>query len=488
MLAGRALSQGISAGDFALALKGARVLERTPPVAPNVRFLLLAESVRNGDWRRAELQADAIAEDEIFAFMVPVLRAWIAVGAGKRDAITRLSVGASDPLAIAYVAQHRPLMLLASGRESEALELIHKLTASSDNREWRLRLAAAAGMARDGRRQQALALLSGDSDLFVASRNIVAAGKRLPGEIGGGRQGIAEFMLQLALDLRQQDVVELALSFARLSDYLNPEYSEAKLLIGELLSAQGSQAAITAFRGVPSGDPFAGAAQDAGIRMLASAGDETAALRQAEAAAKARDADVADWTRLGDLYGELRRYQESADAYGQALQVAQTNGGRRPEWTLWLLHGGALEQADRWTEAKAALEAAYKLAPEEPMVLNYLGYSQLERRENIDGAEKLISRASALAPNSPQITDSLGWARFLKGDVAKAIELLEQAIQGEPSDPAIYEHLGDAYYSAGRRFEARYAWNAALATANEQDVSRLRTKLEVGLRPDLTSP
>jgi Flp pilus assembly protein TadD len=147
-----------------------------------------------------------------------------------------------------------------------------------------------------------------------------------------------------------------------------------------------------------------------------------------------------------------------------------------------------LDEAGDWPQARAALLEAHRIAPDEPLVLNYLGYAQLERRENIGEAEKLIQEASRLQPESPQITDSLGWAHYLQGNVLKAIELLERAVQGEPTDPAINEHLGDAYYSAGRRYEARYAWTAALHTAEEADTPRLRAKIEGGLRPELASP
>jgi Flp pilus assembly protein TadD len=155
---------------------------------------------------------------------------------------------------------------------------------------------------------------------------------------------------------------------------------------------------------------------------------------------------------------------------------------------LWLLRGGALDEAGRWPEAKAALEQAHKLAPDQPLVLNYLGYAQLERRENLAEAERLIREASRLQPDNFAITDSLGWAHYIRGNLVSAIELLERAAAGEPSDPAINEHLGDAYYSAGRRYEARYAWEAALLYAEDEDAKRLRAKIDAGLTPTLAAP
>jgi Flp pilus assembly protein TadD len=160
----------------------------------------------------------------------------------------------------------------------------------------------------------------------------------------------------------------------------------------------------------------------------------------------------------------------------------------RPLWTLWLLRGGALTEAGRWPEGKAALETAYKLAPDQAVVLNYLGYSQLERRENMDEAERLIREASRLEPEDAAITDSLGWALYLRGKLPEAVETLERAARGQPADAAINEHLGDAYYSAGRRFEARYAWRAALLHAEGDIAGRLRAKIDAGLKPEFAAP
>jgi tetratricopeptide (TPR) repeat protein len=488
MLAARALSQGIAAGDLPLAIKAAHVIERSGTLTPDARFLLLVEAARGGDWGRVEAQVNGIAEDDVFAFMVPVLRAWTDQGSGRGDPLARLKAGASDTLAGSYIVQHRPLLLMSLGRKAEAIAALKDLDTSGPSREWRIRMSLAATIARQGNRDEALQLLQGDAEPLAAARRLVSAGKRLPGEVQTAEQGLAEFMLELSYDLRRQEVLPLSLSFARYATFLAPDYGEARLAVGELLGAQGLPSSVDVLRTIPGDDPFAAAAQDASIRLLAETGEQASALKEAEAAVKGKSADVSDWTRLGDLYGEAGRHDESAAAYAKALKVAKSGGSRRPEWALLLLHGGALEQANRWTEAKASLEAAYRLAPREPLVLNYLGYSQLERRENIGAAERLIGEARNLAPESPQITDSLGWARYLQGDVPKAIELLEEAVQNEPADPAIYEHLGDAYYSAGRRFEARYAWSAALVSANDTDAPRLRAKIEAGLRSDLASP
>uniref|UniRef100_UPI0025EC95CD tetratricopeptide repeat protein n=1 Tax=uncultured Sphingomonas sp. TaxID=158754 RepID=UPI0025EC95CD len=185
---------------------------------------------------------------------------------------------------------------------------------------------------------------------------------------------------------------------------------------------------------------------------------------------------------------EMGRPAEAADAFCRAVTLVE-GGGSGPElWQLHLLRGAMLEESNRWPEAKASLEAARRLAPQNPMVLNYLGYAQLERGENLDGAEALIAQAHKLAPDDASITDSLGWAQFKRGRLGDAIATLQRAAAADPSETEIHEHLGDALYSVGRKFEARHAWQAALLTAEDDVKKRIEAKLGAGLDPTNAAP
>ncbi|HEY7958699.1 MAG TPA: tetratricopeptide repeat protein, partial [Sphingomicrobium sp.] len=157
-------------------------------------------------------------------------------------------------------------------------------------------------------------------------------------------------------------------------------------------------------------------------------------------------------------------------------------------WTLLLLRAGALEEAKRWPEAKAALQQALTLQPDQPLLLNFLGYAELERGENVGSAEAMIAKASELAPDNASITDSLGWTEFKRGKVDQAIVTLEKAAESDPDQAEIQEHLGDALYKSGRRYEARFAWNAALITAEDEIAVRVKAKLASGLTPANAAP
>jgi Flp pilus assembly protein TadD len=183
----------------------------------------------------------------------------------------------------------------------------------------------------------------------------------------------------------------------------------------------------------------------------------------------------------------MKRYNEAAAAYGKAIALAP-KAGTAQIWPLLLLQASAFQSANRWPEAKAALGAAIGMAPNEPVILNFLGYSKLVHGEDINSAEALIRRASELAPDDASITDSLGWALYKLGKVNEAIDTLQKAAIGDPAQAEIQEHLGDALYTSGRRFEARFAWSAALATAGDDEIARLRNKIETGLTKATAAP
>lgn len=489
LLAARSLDQALTAGDRALAVRAAQMLEGSSAAVPPARLTLMTEAVRTEDWKEANRHIDALAEDKVFAMLAPVLRAWIMFETRPSEALKMLSSGAEVAAPGSYVAEHRALMLLALGHEKQGLAELAQLTQVEGGRAQRLRIAAAALLADQGDRGEAAKLLEGQDPPMIAARALLAARKPIPGAIDDAREGIAEFLVRLAADIAGQSAPEAALTYARLATFLAPDNSETWLVTSDLLAASDEhQAALAALEPIAADDPFAAAARDGRVRLLAASGEREAALARAETQVRNAGATAAEWTRLGDLYATAERYDESAGAYGRALALAQSGQGERALWTLHLLRGSALEQGGRWPEAKAALEAAYKLAPEEPLVLNYLGYAQLERRENLVEAERLVREASRLRPDDSAITDSLGWALYLNGRLPQAIELLERAAAGEPGDPAIHEHLGDAYYSAGRRIEARFAWQAALVAAEDKDATRIREKIETGLTPQLASP
>ena len=280
-----------------------------------------------------------------------------------------------------------------------------------------------------------------------------------------------------------------ALTLARLASFSAPNDDMVRLVLAQALLANGKvDGALAALDQIKPTTIFAGALNELRIETLQQAGRDEAALTLAKAAASRPDASVNEQLLLGQSYARVKRYSEAADAYEIVIKrIEGDNRTAKPgqgaaSWSLWLLYGGALDAAKDWARAKPALERAVALGPEQASALNHLGYAMLERGENLEEATKLVAKASALRPNDPAITDSLGWAFFKRGQTAEAITILETAVASDPTISETSEHLGDAYWVAGRRVDARYTWRAALVQAGDADVIvRLNAKIADGL-------
>jgi tetratricopeptide (TPR) repeat protein len=322
-----------------------------------------------------------------------------------------------------------------------------------------------------------------------AARQRIMSGKTSGEAIDNLPKALAEALTAFSIDLTRVQRSAPPIALVQVARYLDPQNSSTTALLALLLAGQNrSDEALALLRSVRPDDPLIGQIRDVQARILVDGKRLNDAYQLAASAAMAPGADANDFSRLGDVLEAMKRHDAAADAYARAIALSQAHGIRSNLWSLLLLRAGALQEANRWAETKVALEQALALEPEQPLLLNFLGYTELERGENLESAEAMIAKASELAPDNASITDSLGWAQFKRGKVSEAIETLQKAAESDPDQAEIQEHLGDALYKSGRRFEARYAWNAALVTAEDDIAARIKAKLASGLTPANAAP
>ena len=486
-IARKAISTAIQSGQAELAISLAKTI---PPneLPIDARLMLAADQLRRGKNKDAVAALEkGVTSTEVDLF-APLVKAWERTAKGKNDGVEMLSqMSAASPLA-PIVNEQKAAMLFALGKPDDALPIAQRVLVQSAGRNTRLRLAYADSLIRLKRQDEALAMLQGDDEALAAARQRVEEGKSLGMAIATPSDGYAEMLLALAIDLGREDNKALPIALTQVARHANPGNSEGTILLALLYDGDGRpEAALALLRTVRADDLLAGEALDIETRILGDKSDFPRALARAQAATQGAGAGPHDFTRLANVLGDMERHTEAAAAYGEAIN--RTERGANPElWTLHLLRAASLEQADRWGEAKVELESALKLDPDNALLLNFLGYGKLERGEDLDTAEAMIRKASSLRPDDASITDSLGWALFKRGRVEEAIETLSRAAAGDPSQSEIHEHLGDALYSAGRRIEARFSWQAALITAEEQAKSRLERKMELGLNTANAAP
>lgn len=487
VLALRSYRQALETGDRALALRAARLLDRELALPPDGALLLLSVALQEKDWSAAEALTQRLVTERNFAFLTPIITSWISLGKGSYQPPALPQDKNMASLSRRYLAEHQALQYLALGDAEHGMPFVQQALALRTNLLPGFRMSAAIRLNELGWKEAALGLLNIRNKDATLLRNAIEADKspRHP-QVRTAAQGYARLLFRVSEDLSGENSRALALSLSRIATFADPAADEHRIqLARELVNSGQPDFALKELASIRSDSSFAASANDVQIAAVLDTGDKDGALAMAQKTIAEPTVGSSDYIRLGGLLSARDQPLAAAEAYQKAMDIFE----ERPlPWTLHLLKGGALEQAGRWEEAKAELEKAASLAPNEPVILNYLGYAQIERRQNVEAALALIEKASDLRPDDAAITDSLGWAHYVNGDVKSAIPVLERAVVGAPSDATVNEHLGDAYWAAGRRFEARYSWNAAFVLADEDGQKRISKKIELGFRPDFAAP
>ncbi|GGI84309.1 hypothetical protein GCM10007973_21060 [Polymorphobacter multimanifer] len=477
----RAFELAVASGDAEQAFALAHQLQASGGANPELGVLLLSEAVLKKDWKAADAARATLAGAGYAQVVSPIVDAWVRFGRGENDA----ALAILDPqqftgFARSYVTEQRAHMLAAARRWPEAAAAYASLRAGSPAGISFIRVGEADAVAEGGDKVRALALLDGNDPPTVAARTRLQAGKRIGALAPGPRQGIAWMAARLASDLSRERPVPLALLFARTATFLAPDVPAGWLIAGDMLARGGQRsAALAAYEKVADDDALAVSAGIRRAEVLEAMGDTAQAGALLRKATTVPGAGSDAWVRLGDWHRRASAFGPAIEAYSQALALTPEGANN---WGLWFLRGSMKEQAGDWPGAEADLRAALQLSPDEPVVLNYLGYSLLDRSLKLPEASALIEKAAALRPADGGIIDSLGWSQFRRGNFAEAVSTLEKAAELEATDATVNDHLGDAYWRTGRRIEANFRWRAALQMEpSDKQRRELLAKLDYGL-------
>ena len=481
-IARKALGESIGSGQMDLALRLSQRLPATKlPI--EARLLLVADSIKRGHIDRAQEWLAVKGDTGDLTFLTPLLTAWDAVGRGDTElALNTIDAIPPNSLLGPLRAEERAFILLKFHRAAEAEPFARRAIGGAGGRENRLRLAFADGFLAAGDRDRALAMIEGMGAEAAIARQRVLAGKIGGQAIDNLPEAFSESLMAFVGDLARLQRGSPPIGLAQVARYANPQNTGATAVLALLLDQeQRGNEALALLRSVPRDDAQITQILDVETKILTNDKKLDEAYAIASAAAAAPSASIPDYSRLGDVYEAMKRHDLAAVAYSKAVAMARQQGLKADLWPILLLQASALEQANRWPETKAALQEALTIAPEQPLLLNFMGYALLEHGENLDAAEAMIRKASDLAPDDASITDSLGWALFKRGNVDDAISTLQRAAEKDPEQAEIQEHLGDALYRSGRKFEARFAWEAALVSAEDDMAGRVKAKLASGL-------
>ncbi|SDD64497.1 tetratricopeptide repeat protein [Belnapia rosea] len=461
-------------------------LARRLPDNPAANLLLAGSEVQAGRWDRAEQRLRALNRSGPVQVLQPVLLAWVQFGRGQPDqaqATLRPLVEANRLRALN--ALHAALIADLAGKPREAERLARMAVADQPQPPWRLAVLAAGVLNRAGRGAEAGRLMdqilaSGDDAALAAAQGNrrLALGAR---GVASPADGIAEAYTALASALRGQGSNDFALVLAQLALRLRPGFAAALVLVADTLADQGhEEQALATLNQIAADDPLTPVIVLRRAALLDKLNRTEEAVGLLRGLADANQTLPQPPARLGDLLRRRERFAEAAQAYDQALS---RSGPVDPsDWPLFYARGIARERSGQAAAAEADLLRALELSPEQPYVLNYLGYSWAEQGKNLDRAKSMLLQATELRPQDGNIADSLGWVLFRLGNLPEAVTWLEKSVELEPRSSVINDHLGDAYWAAGRQREAQFQWRRALALDPEPaEIAKLETKLREGL-------
>ncbi len=484
----------IGIGNFDQAIPIAQAMSATGHKSRLADLAVLAGLVKSGDF--AATQAALDQGRNAGPLVDGLLHAWTKVGAGQMaDASADFDKVSAERGLAPFALYHKALALALVG-DFEGADAIFAGQQSGPIRATRRSIIAHAQiLSQLERNADAIRLLDqtlgkDPQDTVIASlRADLEAGKSVPfTAVASPVDGIAEVFLAIGSALSEEvDQTDHSapidsLMYARAAAYLRPDLTEAVLLAANILVRQEqNDLAIEAYDLVPQESPEHIIAALGRADALIAAGRNDAAIEALQQLAKSEPDQIEVWAGLGDTLRRNDRFDEGITAYDHAVGLIK--GPAKGYWALYYARAICLERAKQWEKAEADFRMALKLSPDQPDVLNYLGYSYLEKNQNLDEALSMIERAARARPDSGAISDSLAWAYYRLGRYPEAEKEIERAIQLMPVDPVLNDHLGDIYWAVGRKLEADFQWRRALSfkPATEEEAKRIRRKIEVGL-------
>jgi tetratricopeptide (TPR) repeat protein len=475
---------------------GVKLAERVLQVDKNdkvARLVLGVRAIKQKQYPAARRELAQSIRGPVTDLVAALLSAWSLASPSE----AKLATDTIDKLASAdgyatFKDLHAGLILDLVGQKKEAAKRYER---AYKNDPAALRVVQSYGsfLSRQGSTEEALNVFAKFDEalprhpLIVEAVSEIKAGKKLPLLVDSPQAGAAEALYGLGAALGRRGGEDLGLIYLQLALYLAPSHPLALLSLADLYEAMKKpELANKIYERVLPNSPLQRNAQIQLAMNLDTLDHTDEAKSHLEKLIAANPGDVEAIMALGNVLRGRKQFAECADIYSKAVSTITKE--EKPNWVLYYFRGICYERSKQWSKAEADLRKSLELYPEQPLVLNYLGYSWIDQGVNLDDGMNMIKRAVEQRADDGYIVDSLGWAYYRLGNVDEAVKQLERAVELKPEDPTINDHLGDAYWRAGRVLEARFQWSHARDLKPEpEDLSKIETKLKVGLSEDTSS-
>ncbi|QKV18928.1 tetratricopeptide repeat protein [Oricola thermophila] len=488
----------VTNGQFDEALPLAEKLKKDPQIERVSRLVLGIDAIRARRYMQADSALILAIETDLERLLTGVMRAWAQFGAGETDNALALLDGLDGPDWYGlFVSYHGALIADAAGRKAEAAErydnAVNDTTGASASPQTYLRLAEsyAGFLARNGDTDAAREIIARALAIAPANPPLLAladAGDKLAAKalkIADPAAGASEILLNIGSAINRDGAEGFAALYLEMARVLAPGNAQIQFELGGIAERLGDpQRAIDFYDRIPDTSPLGRLAHLQKGLNLADMDRNEEAKEILAAAIEEDPGEYRGYLALGGVHASLKEYEEAAALYERAIANIDTN--EPMYWPLYYRMGIAYERTKQWDKAEAAFKRALELSPDQPDVLNYLGYSWIDMNINLEEGLDMIRKAVEMRPRDGYIVDSLGWAYYRLGRFEDAVAELEKATDLRPTDAIIIDHLGDAYWRVGRRLEATYQWAQALDMEIEpEEAARIKAKLAASNTPGM---
>ncbi|MAY61185.1 MAG: hypothetical protein CML29_03155 [Rhizobiales bacterium] len=483
------------AGEFDEGVKIVKSLEGDPAISQVRDLAQIIEFMRKGDYDAASKLPNIETTNPIDRLLNSLMKAWADAGAGRgEEAVAELRALEGPPWYPIFTEFHAAAIAEMTGDTDTAREIyqsaiVDKSVAGAAPETFVRAVAALAALeARQGRMRTALDTIATGEEVvpnyapLTALRQRIENGGPVPVEIESASQGAAAALFSLGSAVNRDGAEETVILYMQFARALDPENAWTLVTLGNVMETiKKPEQAIELYKLVPENSPMRRLSELQLGLALSDMGEHKEAREHLKALIAEDPKNIRSYLAYGGVLSEDKAYKEMAANYEEALRAigpAQSSN----DWNLYFQLGIAYERLKDWPKAEKALKRALELQPNQPQVMNYLGYSWIDMNMNLEEGMDMIRNAVDLRPNDGYIVDSLGWAYYKLGQYDDAVRELERAIELKPADPTINDHLGDAYWRVGRKTEAGFQWNRALINEPEADLkAEVEKKLADGL-------
>ena len=485
-------------GRFAEGVVLARELKDDPAVAQVSNLALMVEATTKREYRKASSLIKPDETNPLDNLLNTLLKAWTEYGDSKgSEGIKSILALEGPPWYPVFTRYHAGAMALAMGNKAEArkhfTDLISDPQGGGAAPDTYIRgvMALARMEAREGNTRAALDVLAQGEDFspgyapLTALRQMIDEGGKPEAGVTTAQQGAAAAFFTLGSALNREGAEETVAVYLQFALVLDPADAATLVILGGLKERLGkTEDAIAIYEAVPETSPMRRVSELQLGLALADLDRTDEAKEHLQGLIAADPEDIRSYLAYGSVLSMDKDYAEMARTYEKAISVVGPTPTRN-DWNLFFQAGIANERLKQWPKAEAHFKRALELYPDQPQVMNYLGYSWIDMNMNLKEGMDLIRAAVDLRPNDGYIVDSLGWAHYRLGQYEDAVRELERAVELRPADPTINDHLGDAYWRVGRELEATFQWKRALANEPDADLKpTIELKLSEGLPTD----